>query len=112
MKKAKLKEVFKHKGKICVIVEMNMVLPIGQYHNGYVEIKKHKHYDELIDKINADELTFSGELDYLNKELKGKWFLGFDSVHGWNMQQPESQTFDSVKKRTIQLAEELIKLGE
>ena len=82
-------------------------------HNGYVEIKEHKHYDELIGQVNTDELTFSGDLEHLGeKKLKGKWFVGFDSAHSHNLDNPISQTFDSVKEITIKLAEELIKLGE
>jgi hypothetical protein len=78
------------------------------FHNGYVEISKKnigKDYMDFIDKIETDGLTFSGHLE----DFGDVWFLGFDSAHAWNDEQPESKTFAVVKEKTIKLCEEMLR---
>ncbi|RLI85229.1 MAG: hypothetical protein DRO76_05790 [Candidatus Altiarchaeales archaeon] len=109
----KVKEVFKVGRRICVVVEMD-ISSVGKYHNGYVSVLKKnygKHYSDFIDRIETDELTYSGNLDHFkDKRIPEKvWFFGFDSAHYWNKLHPESKTFESVKARTILLAKEMIK---
>lgn len=108
-----VKDVFKVGRRTCVVVEriMPCLLP---FHNGYVEVLKKnygKSYWDFIEKIETEELTYSGDLSHLNDPRipKGKWFFGFDSAHYWNDLHPESKTFENVKERTIQLAKEMIK---
>ena len=106
-----IKEIFEHKGRTCLVVEMNIRM-VGAFHNGYVEVSnknKDKSYHDFVDQIQTDELTFSGKLE--DERLKDKYFLGFDSCHFWNDKKPESKTFESVKDRTIELCEEMIKGG-
>lgn len=108
----RIREIFKHKGRTCVIIEIHMG-PVGNWHNGYVEtIKKivNKRYAENID---TDDVTFSGSLYDISKKngLKGKKFLGFDSGHYWNIKNQKSQTFREVKERTIRLCEKMIIKG-
>jgi hypothetical protein len=120
-----VKEVFTHKKRLCVVLLMrwqeNWARTLwdgaigGQdYCNGYVQVlekNKGKHYDDFADKIKTDELTFSGDLDNIEQQQvpKGTWFLGFDSAHAWNDMQPESKTFESVKQRTMKLADEMVR---
>ena len=56
------------------------------------------------DDIKTDGLTFS---DYIGDIF----FFGFDSAHSWNDKKPESKTRESVKQRTIELANEMVKKG-
>ena len=119
----KIKEIFDFKGRMCVVVEMlaaeetmfsSLLHSIWPFHNGYVEVlkkNKGKDYQKFIDMIDTDELTFSGNFDYIKNDRipKDKWFFGFDSAHYQNEEHPESKTFENVKKRTIELAEEMIR---
>jgi hypothetical protein len=98
----KAMEVFVHKGRICVVVNMD-----DKYHNGYVQVlpkNKGKDYEEFVDKIETVELTYSGDLKGL---FDGVWFFGFDTAHFWNDLHPETKTFEWVKKQTIKLCEEM-----
>jgi len=112
---AKIVSVFKHRIRTCVVVEMS-ILHMGTFHNGYVSIRKRHNgegYDKFAGKIEADELTFAGDLSHFKDKRipKELWFLGFDSNHCWNDERPISKTFDSVKARTIELANELVEKG-
>lgn len=116
MRYCKIVDVFKHKGRTIVIVKsMFSSAFIGIYHNGYVSTRKSNEgrgYDEFVSKIDTDELTFSGTLKHLkDKKIPNLWFMGFDSAHYWNTENRESQTFESVRKRAIKLAEEMIRKG-
>lgn len=97
---------------------------LSQYHTGYVEVSKKNYgreYDKFISRIDTDELTFAGTLNWFLKASKDKkeippidihkdiWFFGFDSAHHWNDQRPESKTFKSVKARTVKLCDEMIR---
>ena len=100
-------EEFNYKGKKCVIVRCSG-FGQGPYHNGYIQTKNNTQldYDDFNSEIESDELTFNGELKRFN--VPG-WFLGFDSAHVWNT--PLTSSHHSVKERTIQIADEMIKLG-
>ena len=104
-------EIFKHKGRICVVLQMKGFGRISDYCNGYVETDP-KNYgkseDLFIDKIKTEELTYSGDLNGL---FDGIWFLGFDSAHHRNEINPETKTFTFVKNKTKKLCEEMIKKG-
>ena len=118
-----VKEVFKHRGRTCVILELgfetqaSLSIRLGgfgapsSFHNGYVSVApRHKgiDYDKFINKIDVEELTFSDNLEYegIDKEL---WFLGFDTVHAYNIK--ATQTFEYAKKQTIKLADEMVDKG-
>lgn len=124
--------VFDYKERICVVIKMTSLSGLAPhgYHNGYVSVKeenKEKDYNEFVSNIETDEFTFSGTLKHLNgamnrqhgtqEELNDErlsqdtWFLGFDSLHLWNSENPQSQTYESVKERTIALADEMIEKG-
>jgi hypothetical protein len=117
----KAMEIFVHKGRICVVVKMKGIensarefwegKPISDsdYCNGYVQTlpkNQGKDYESFVSMIKTDELTYAGDLNGL---FKGLWFFGFDSAHVWNDNHPESKTFESVKKRTIKLCEEMVR---
>ena len=112
MRDFEVADVFKIKRRVCVVVKMNLY-GFGEYHNGYVSVsKKHQEagYDDFISKIETDELTFGGDLNHLEDERipKDISFFGFDSAHAWNQENPESATFQSVRERTIKLAQEMM----
>ena len=114
-----IKEIFVYKNRICVVVQMSFrenlsrtflegTTYLSDYCNGYVQSSKKnygKDYDKFISRIETDELTYSDVLP----PFKDIWFFGFDSAHYWNEQRPESKTFEEVRKRTIQLCEEMVK---
>ena len=100
----KAMEIFVHKGRICVVVNMD-----NSYHNGYIQVlpkNQGKDYERFVKKIKTDELTYSGDLHGL---FNGIWFFGFDSAHSWNDMHPETKSFESVKERTIKLCEEMVR---
>lgn len=115
-------DVFKHKGKICVVIKAVRGFTIGTYHNGYVAVQQiniEKSYTEFME-IDTVQLTFSGTLDHFKDRMndiskfvlpKGIWFLGFDTVHAWNDEEPESKTRESVIEITKKLADEMLKRG-
>ena len=114
-------EIFKHKKRICVVLQLSFfentlreflegpILSKEDYCTGYVEVL-HKNYGksymDFLDKIKTEELTYSGDLGGL---FDGVWFFGFDTAHSYNDMYPETKTFEYVKKRTIELCEEMIK---
>jgi len=123
---AQIVDKFKHKGILCVIVKidrsdiakLSIIKKQGKikmsdfFHNGYVNIKQNFDYEDIVEYINSVELTYSGKLNRLDKSLKDMWFIGFDTAHYWNEQNPETQTKEAVKQKTIELCEELIKTKE
>ena len=106
-------DVFKHKTRLCVVVQMHM-MSMADFCTGYVQTLKKNYgrsYNDFISEIDADELTYGGELSHLKDERipNGLWFFGFDSAHIWNDENPETKTYASVKERTIKMADEMIK---
>lgn len=82
---------------------------------GYISIQ-FRSYNLFINQINSEELTFSGYLDSYkdNFKINGKgwskiYFFGFDSAH--LQDDAVSKSYESVKYRTIKLANEMIKKG-
>ncbi len=110
----KVRDVFKHRGRACVVVRMGL-RGMGEYHNGYVSVAprhRGKHYNDFISRIKTDELTFGGGLSHLeDKRIPKAYFLRFDSMHYWNDKNPISKTFGMVRKRTIELANEMVDKG-
>jgi len=107
-----IKEIFVHKNRVCMVIEMRFLLTpsIGTYCNGYVQTlpkNKGKSYDRFNRRIKTEELTFGGTYEW----LPDMYFFGFDTVHSWNDIHPESKTFKNVKKKTIELCEEMVKKG-
>ena len=79
--------------------------------NGYIELKENetnRDYDDF--DIKSDELTFKGKLNHI-PELNGskETFIGFDSAHLWNDDNPKSKTADYVAKTCKKIVMELIK---
>ena len=119
-------EKFYHKGLLCAVVKM---MPFGElgkskiarewknalsdtivdeYHNGYVELKESIcDYQDLVEFVKSVELTFSGNLPFFDKNIK---FVGFDTNHAWNWNNPKSRTAEAIRKNVIRLAEEMSKL--
>jgi len=111
---------FEYKGHNCVIINCQLgrrstsavilargSAPLRSYHNGYVKVAEDEKesnttYHEYIDKVETAELTFSGELN----DMADGYYFGFDTAHGWNIHNPESQTAESVKERLKELVDE------
>ena len=124
----KIVSLFYYKDRAIVIVQCKWnkkvikVAPgLRDYCNGYVSVKKKWYhrwwkpdYRIIEDLFNTEELTFSGylgDLPNLPTHLAGVWFVGFDSAHYWNIQNPESATEKAVTKRAKKLCNEMIKKG-
>lgn len=109
-----VKDLFVYRGKVCVVVSVSLG-GLREYHNGYVEARV-KHCDNLNGKYQqaaSVELTYSGKLEHFQDFdcIKGRWFVGFDTAHLHNEENPITKTFVSVKKETIRLAKELDRAG-
>ncbi|KKL78043.1 hypothetical protein LCGC14_2028770 [marine sediment metagenome] len=105
-----LVEVFKHRRRTCVVVRVNL-MGIGVFHNGYAQVQpRHKgiDYNDLLDRITTDELTFSGELTFDHADIAGRGFVGFDTAHHHNRLYPETTTQERVRAKTVSLCNELI----
>lgn len=93
----------------CAVIKLELD-SVGCYHNGYVQTKDNKHIEYSVDTdMLTEEITFSGEADFLNALIKGIIMLGFDTVHIHDTR--ESQLFDDVRRRTVILAHEMIDEG-
>lgn len=112
-------EVFNYRRRTLTIVKIlgipRLCAPKGSYHNGYVSVApRHKGmpYDDVISRVHSVELTYTGTLSHLrDRRIPNAWFLGFDTLHYWNSEHPKSQTFGVVHKKTIELADEMIRKG-
>jgi hypothetical protein len=111
-----IKEVFSYRRRTLVIVEIlnvpTVCAPSGSCHNGYVSVaRRNKGVGyELVSRIKSVELTYTGMLNHFkDKRIPNAWFLGFDTLHYWNGEHPASQTFGAVHKKTIELADEMIR---
>lgn len=100
----------------CLVVLVNRKIPkfnnhldewsklIQPYHNGYIEIKN---YEEHID-IYTEEKTYCGNLDFDGlKILNNKLFIGFDTMHYYNFENPKTQSAESVELKCKKIVEEL-----
>ena len=112
MIKHKIVKMINYKERRCVIILLDRSPYQKPFHNGYVELKNSevkKHYDDY--NIECEELTYQGNLDF-GKELNaadGKTYIGFDTVHGWNDNHPESKSIESVEKVCKKIVDELTK---
>lgn len=83
-------------------------------HNGYVSVAPRNFgvdYEKAQKRIGAEGLTWAGPLDIHDSYDGHGWFLGFDTMHAWNMERPESMTYASVRAKTIELANEMVDKG-
>lgn len=124
-----LEESFEHEGGTCVIVSStpgnklevafkkvinDRSVFTGKFHNGYVQTldkNKGEGYDQFNhntpNRITTVELTYAGPLDYYGFP-EDMWFLGFDTDHLYNVENPHTQTLGSVKDKTKELCEEMV----
>ena len=115
---------FKYGGRRCVVIEIdrsNLMKDLPDslrntfkpYCNGYIELKKDEikeSYDDYA--ITSDELTYQGKLEFpkgLNAS-DGKFYIGFDSAHSWNDNEPKSKTKEYVANTCRKIVKELNKL--
>lgn len=104
---------FKHKGRRCVVIEIdrggnaNLAREFLEgpgssafkpYCNGYVQLKEDEFKDHYNDyDISSEELTYQGDLKFKGLDASdGEIYVGFDTAHAWNEQQPESKTAEAV----------------
>jgi hypothetical protein len=115
---------FTYKKILCVIVKVDRTMinsllkgvlkqPVkfDVYHNGYVCTDMEIEYQDIGSFITCVELTYSGKLDHLDKSLKGKWFLGFDTNHSWNHDHKDTRTSLAVKMDLMSLCDEITQKG-
>jgi hypothetical protein len=132
-----VEEIFKYKEKTCFVVlvqhsagALNSIAGIVSgawtmmeggrpldilkpHHNGYVQTKNNAPITILdySNEFQTVDVNFSGKLFYTDKikQLRDKWFLGFDTGHGYNTE--ADKTFKATKEATLKLAEEMEELG-
>jgi hypothetical protein len=114
MKSAKVVDTFRHKGRVCVIKQVDFGIPasigIGKHYCAYAETTLvGMGYSELGD-LSPESLischgglTFAGELEGHGKN----WFFGMDFAHAGD--EDRGWTVKSVKSETIKLCEEVIR---
>ena len=108
----KIVDIIKYRCRTIVIVKMDWGSSHGSWHNGYVSCRPSSgqiDYDKTYSIISADEPTFAGFLNnYEDKRIpQDMYFLGFDSVHGWNDETNNNQV--SVTERAKEFADDMIK---
>lgn len=109
---SKIVDKFEYKGYECLIRKMDSDIVLNHapnpfpYHCGYVRIDTHEFNHELNDIVTSEtvEITFGGKID--KDDIEGTW-IGFDSAHHWNVINPHTKTFGSVKQRTKDLVDEI-----
>jgi len=91
----------------CAVIKLHLD-SIGYYHNGYVQLKDNEFKSDLVEDTSmlTEEITFSGEADFLKALIKGILMYGFDTIHVCDT--PETQSFEDVRRRTVILAHEMI----
>lgn len=100
-----------YKGRRYVVIQIEGNPYFSSYCNGYVEL----HEDEILKDYNnydikSDEITFHGELCELKGfDPKNMFFIGFDSAHFWNDENPESKTPEYVEKTCKKIIDEVLK---
>ena len=119
MIKPKIVKDFQYKGRRCVVVLINnsetrKIIPDSffnaDYHNGYIEIKdneikKNENYD-----VN-EEITYSGDLKHI-EEPTDKFYIGFDTAHSYNFDNPITQTAEYVENKCKEIVDELESVKE
>jgi len=78
---------------------------LSDYHNGYIEIKESEHKEEF-DYHLCEEVTFLGDLSFLGKD-PDRIYIGFDTMHYYNHENPETKTLEHVKIQCIKIVDEL-----
>lgn len=126
----KIKNDFIHEGRRCVVVEINRGAGIPKdivanlptfidlwkpYCCGYIELKP----EEVKESYNhhnleSEELTYKNTLKRLEEQCKDfkagdSVFIGFDTAHVWNDENPESKNPDSIIEVCKEIIEELNK---
>lgn len=96
---------FIYKNRRCVIIYLDMVCAFKRYHNGYIEIKW---YEKYID-IGVEEITYKGNLKFASglDVSNGKSYIGFDTMHLYNTENPGTQSVKHVSKICKKIIDEL-----
>lgn len=107
-------EKFVYHGRVCIIVQIASLNDI--YCNGYIRVAEDSEhvdknyresgamegadvtYEKYLGSTKADELTYCGTLQQYEDVPEG-YYLGFDSAHYWNEENPESKMQHRVKER-------------
>jgi len=123
-RKIKVVDQLKYRGRWIVIVSIKwnpkikkMVSSLHNYHCGYVSVSKFKQitrpdYRDTPNFFGQEELTYSGTLDNveeLDEKLRNVWFLGFDTAHFHNQQNPRTTTKRYTTKAAMKLCDAMIR---
>ena len=125
-RKFEVVNVFKYRGRVCIIVKVHWDIFGYQMYNGYVSLRKHRFwnrgkYEKSYTKymgLAPDELSYEGyfEKEWRAHDSKNVWldhipddlyFFGFDTGHAWNNAENASQ--EAVLHKTLILADRMIK---
>lgn len=103
-----------HVGRHCAVMYRRFG-PGFEFHNGYVSILGHNsnitYDDERILNLETASITYIGDLSSLTGDTSIMIVVGFDTAHAWNDLRPETKTFQAVQRKTMELAEELVRKG-
>jgi len=78
------------------------------YHNGYVEISDLEFKENVQDYDFCEEITYNGDLSHLDC-ANGKKYIGFDTAHSYNYENPKTQTAEHVEKQLKKIVKQLNK---
>lgn len=78
----------------------------SDYHNGYIEIKESEIKDEKDDYNLSEGVTYCGNLAHIEKPTT-KRFIGFDTAHYHNYENPKTQSLEYVEKQCKKIVDEL-----
>ena len=112
--KHKVVKEFNYGKRRCVVISIKWNLPKEiksipkVWHNGYVETKG---YEQGVE-TNTEAITYRGNLDFSHNgkgldASDGKMYIGFDTMHYYNFNNPKTQTAKYVERRCMMMVDEL-----
>jgi hypothetical protein len=86
-----------------LIVTKNVVPYIGEYHCWYIELKEGE--DEKYEDVGVvlgEEIAFKGKIEHF-KHMRDSYFIGFDTAHYYNLEHPETKTFEYALRKATEI---------
>lgn len=94
-------------GRRCIVVKIKRILT-SEYHNGYIRVSEEE-YKKIVEEHDYDlpeEVTYHGDLRHISRQ-DGYKYIGFDSAHYYNQENPDTQTEEYVMERCRKIVEKL-----
>lgn len=109
---------FIHNGRRCVVVKIDrskdytpeqlkslghaLIDSVKPFCNGYIEADED--FDEETTPIGDQEVTYTGDLNHIDCK-DGKHYIGFDTNHYYNWENPKTRTAKFVEAECKRIAE-------